>query len=61
MGSPSLDTCESRRLTGAEYGARVPPNIRDQFQKLVSSSRVVPSLSHYLKFVSLTTCHMMPC
>ncbi|KAL2172585.1 hypothetical protein VTG60DRAFT_4704 [Thermothelomyces hinnuleus] len=32
------------------YGTRVPPKIRDQFQQLLKSSRVVPSLSHYLNF-----------
>ncbi|KAH6628677.1 anaphase-promoting complex subunit 5-domain-containing protein [Chaetomium tenue] len=33
-----------------KYGTRVPPKIREQFQKLVKSSRIVPSLSHYLNF-----------
>ncbi|KAL2263831.1 hypothetical protein VTK26DRAFT_4879 [Humicola hyalothermophila] len=33
-----------------KYGNRVPPEIRDQFQNLLKSSRIVPSLSHYLNF-----------
>ncbi|KAK4154866.1 hypothetical protein C8A00DRAFT_32311 [Chaetomidium leptoderma] len=33
-----------------KYGTRVPRSIRDEFQKLLKSSRVVPSLSHYLNF-----------
>ncbi len=36
----------------------MPPKIRDQFQKLVKSSRVVPSLSHYLRFVSNIPHHL---
>jgi len=36
-------------ITG--YGTRVPSKIRDQFEKLLKSSPIVPSLSHYLKFV----------
>jgi anaphase-promoting complex subunit 5 len=47
----SFDALQARQLTETEYGTRVPPKIRDQFQKLLKSSRVVPSLSHYLKFV----------
>ncbi|KAH6630139.1 anaphase-promoting complex subunit 5-domain-containing protein [Chaetomium sp. MPI-SDFR-AT-0129] len=33
-----------------KYGARVPPTIRDQFEKLLKSSIVIPSLSHYINF-----------
>ncbi|KAK4125084.1 hypothetical protein N657DRAFT_663040 [Parathielavia appendiculata] len=33
-----------------KYGVRVPPNIRDDFLKLLKSARVVPSLSHYHSF-----------
>ncbi|GAB1312023.1 APC5 protein [Madurella fahalii] len=33
-----------------KYGSRVPADIMERFQSLLKSSRVVPSLSHYLQF-----------
>ncbi|KAK4168581.1 putative anaphase-promoting complex subunit 5 [Cladorrhinum sp. PSN259] len=32
------------------YGNRIPPEIRDRFQRLLKDSHLVPSLSHYLSF-----------
>jgi hypothetical protein len=29
----------------------VPPDLRDQFQKLLASSRTIPSMSRYLRLV----------
>ena len=36
-------------LIGAEFGNRVPLEIRHQFHDLLNDSSLIPSLTHYLK------------
>ncbi|KAK3331090.1 putative APC5 protein [Apodospora peruviana] len=33
-----------------KYGTRVPPELKEKFQRLLKDSHVIPSLSHYLNF-----------
>ncbi|KAM7208973.1 Anaphase-promoting complex subunit 5 domain containing protein [Naviculisporaceae sp. PSN 640] len=32
------------------YGSRIPPDLKNKFQRLLKDSRVIPSLSHYLNY-----------
>lgn len=41
-----------------EYGNRIPQEIHHQFQDLLNDSYMVPSLSHYLRFVFMNILHL---
>lgn len=49
----ALRVREDSRLTGIEYGNRIPLEIRHQFHDLLHDSFLVPSLTHYLRYDSL--------
>lgn len=39
----------------AEYGTRIPPEIKAKFQEILRDSYLVPSLTHYLRWATLST------
>lgn len=51
--SASIDVHGGRGilLIETEFGSRVPPEVKDKFRTLLRNSRVIPSLSHYLRHV----------
>jgi anaphase-promoting complex subunit 5 len=54
MQSEYTSSCgipSSIMLMCAEYGNRIPFEVKDSFRSVLEDSIMVPSLSHYLKYV----------